>query len=150
MIRFSEIEGTPDKNILEEIKEFSVLIFDKIDSTKFEKRLSESKDLLTNLAVEKDKIVGFKIGYQIAPKKFYSWIGGVDKSYRKSGIARELMLRQHDWCIKNEYKIVQTKTKNSFKQMLILNIKNGFDIVAVYRNSRNELKIVLEKDLTNS
>jgi hypothetical protein len=60
------------------------------------------------------------------------------------------MKRQHSRCATRGYKIVQTKTKNSFKPMLILNIKSGFDITAVYRDSRNELKIVLEKDLTNS
>jgi hypothetical protein len=60
------------------------------------------------------------------------------------------MKRQHDWCIEKGYKIVQTKTTNFFKPMLILNIKNGFDITDVYRKSNGELKIVLEKDLTKS
>lgn len=31
--------------------------------------------------------------------------------------------------------------------MLILNIKSGFDIVEVYRDKKNELKIIMEKSL---
>lgn len=83
-------------------------------------------------------IVGFKIDYQISPETFYRWIGGVDEKYRKSGIAQELMKRQHSRVAKKGYEIIQTKTKNSFKPMLVLNIKNGFDIVDVYRNSNDE------------
>ena len=127
--------------------QFCLNIFGTFDSEKLEKRFSQAKDLLINLAFDGEKLVGFKVGYQIDRAKFYSWLGGVDKNYRKNGIAQELMKRQHNWCVEKGYKIVQTKTKNSSKPMLILNIKNGFDIVGVYRNLRNELKIVLEKDL---
>jgi hypothetical protein len=35
----------------------------------------------------------------------------------------------------------------TFKPMLILNIKNGFDIVEVYSDKFGETKIVLEKSL---
>lgn len=150
MIEYKKIEGIPDEKTFEKIKLFYAKIFEKVDLEKLEKRFSEAKDLLINLALDNEKIVGFKVGYQIDSRKFYSWLGGVDENYRNQKIAQELMKRQHDWCVKKAYQIVQTKTKNCFKPMLILNIKNGFDIVDVCRNSRNELKIVLEKDLTKN
>jgi predicted GNAT superfamily acetyltransferase len=87
------------------------------------------------------------MGYRIEPQKFYSWIGGVDADYRERGIAAELMRRQHDRCRRSGYKTIQTKTLNRFRSMLVLNIKNGFDITAVYLDERGELKIVLEKRL---
>lgn len=147
MIEFKEIEGNPESDILKKIEECYASIFEQINSQKFAKRISEVDYLLINLALHKDKIVGFKIGYQIEPKKFYSWIGGVNKDFRKRGIADELMKRQHNWCKNNGFQIVQTKTKNSFKPMLILNIKNGFDIVEVYTDKQGEVKIILEKTL---
>lgn len=150
MLEYLEIEGKPDKESFEKIAAFFASVFDKFSVEEFEKRIAEAEDLLTILATEKGKIVGCKLGYKIAPETFYSWLGGVDENYRNKKIAHELMNRQHSRCAEKGYRIVQTKTKNSFKPMLILNIKSGFDITAVYRNSRNELKIVLEKDLTKS
>lgn len=147
MIEFSEIQGIPDKTTFAKIKKFYATIFGKVDFEKVEKRIYQANDLLINLALDDKKIVGFKIGYKLDSAKFYSWVGGVDNNFQKRGIAQELMKRQHDWCIKKGYKVIQTKTRNSFKPMLILNIKSGFDIIDVYRDSRNELKIVLEKKL---
>lgn len=45
-------------------------------------------------------------------------------------------------------KKVQTKTKNKWRDMLILNIKNGFDIIGTYTDDSGEPKIILEKKLT--
>jgi len=147
MIRFTESAGQPAAPELRKIEEFYASIFEKIDSEKFTKRMTESENLLTILAFHEDRIVGFKIGYRIAPTTFYSWIGGVDEKFRQNGIAAELMKRQHDWCARNGFEKVRTKTQNRFKAMLILNIKNGFEIIGVYRNARNESRIVLEKTL---
>lgn len=147
MITFEEIEGKPDSQILEKIAEFYQSIFAVADSEKLYKRIDSAENLFTVLAFYDGEIVGFKLGYQIDSRKFYSWLGGVKSEFRKHGIAQELMNRQHDWCRKKDFKIVQTKTKNSFKPMLILNIKNGFDIIELQRNDSNEIKIVLEKKL---
>lgn len=147
MFEFTEIEGKPDEAKLKEIEEFYASIFEKIDREKFHRRINEAENLHIVLAFQSNKIVGFKVGYKIAPEKFYSWIGGVDAKFRSRGIAAELMKRQHDWCAPNGFQTIQTKTRNSFKPMLILNIKSGFDIIEVYRDKQNELKIVLEKNL---
>ncbi|MEK7725487.1 MAG: GNAT family N-acetyltransferase [Acidobacteriota bacterium] len=148
MIRFEEIEGKPNLQNLEKISQFYQSIFAVTDSEKLHNRINSAENLFTLLAFSDGEIVGFKLGYQIDRQKFYSWIGGVKSEFRKLGIANELMSRQHDWCRKNGFQIVQTKTKNTFKPMLILNIKSGFDIVELQRNDRNEIKIVLEKKLT--
>ena len=147
MIEFAEIEGKPDANTLSEIEKFYASIFEHVEPGKFEKRINEAVNLLTVLALHQNKIVGFKIGYQSAPQNFYSWIGGVDENFRNRGIAAKLMEKQHLWCRENGFKLIRTKTRNHFKAMLVLNIKHGFDIVEVYKDSRNNLKIVLEKDL---
>lgn len=148
MIRFVEIEGKPNAALLAEIKVFYQSIFAKTDLEKFSQRIDSAEKLFTGLAFSDNEIVGFKLGYQIDSTKFYSWIGGVKPEFRRQGIADELMKRQHHWCKQNGFQIVQTKTKNSFKPMLIFNIKNGFDVIEVQRNEQNEVKIVLEKNLT--
>ncbi len=147
MFEFTEIEGKPDSKTIMEIEKFYASVFARVDLEKFGKRIGEAENLLTILVRENGRIVGFKIGYQIAPKKFYSWVGGVDENYRNRKIAAEMMLRQHDWCVRSGFEIVRTKTKNSFKPMLILNLKSGFDVVEVYRDAQDELKIILEKKL---
>jgi predicted GNAT superfamily acetyltransferase len=147
MIEFTEIESTPESETFAGILALGRRVFGKVDPEKFAKRISEAERLLIVLARNDGEIVGFKIGYKIEPKVFYSWVGGVDKNFRGRGIAGELMKRQHLWCRQNGFKLIRTKTKNEFKPMLILNIRHNFDIVNVYRDKRDELKIVLEKDL---
>ncbi|MBX7174256.1 MAG: GNAT family N-acetyltransferase [Pyrinomonadaceae bacterium] len=147
MIKFVEIEGKSNDQIWEKIKGFYQTIFPANDLVKFTQRINSAEKLFTVLAFFKDEIVGFKLGYQIDEARFYSWLGGVNPEFRKQGIANELMNRQHLWCRKNGFQIIQTKTKNSFKPMLILNIKHGFDIIELQRNESNEIKIVLEKNI---
>jgi predicted GNAT superfamily acetyltransferase len=147
MIEYQEIEGRLDPPTLEKIEAFYKSVFNVFLAEEFALRMNSSEKLLTLLAFSGEKIVGFKIGYGLEPDKFYSWIGGVQSAFRGQGIAAELMRRQHEWCSRNGFRIIQTKTKNSFKPMLILNIKSGFDIVEAYRDEKGEVKIVLEKRL---
>lgn len=99
-------------------------------------------------ALVDDQAVGFKLGYEQDSHEFYSWIGGVVPDFRGIGIASDLMKSQHDWCRKMGYKKVQTKTQNRFREMLILNLKHGFEVVGFHESNEGGLKIVLEKELT--
>jgi hypothetical protein len=57
------------------------------------------------------------------------------------------MEQQHQYLKENGYHIVQTKTMNKWRSMLILNIKSGFDIIETYTNDKGVHKIILEKNL---
>ncbi|MDQ0225912.1 hypothetical protein J2S02_002256 [Metabacillus niabensis] len=59
------------------------------------------------------------------------------------------MEMQHQWIKENGYSYVQTKTMNKWRSMLILNIKNGFDVIDTYIDKKGLQKIVLEKRLIN-
>lgn len=98
------------------------------------------------LALADDRLVGCKLGYERKPSQFYSWLGGVHPDYRGRGIAAELMRRQHDWCRQNGYHTVRTQTYNQWREMLILNLRHGFDIIGTVQGARG-LTIVLEKTL---
>jgi GNAT superfamily N-acetyltransferase len=105
------------------------------------------KNLQAWLAYSGDQVIGYKVGYELKPGKYYSWIGGVHPNFRNEGIAGVLMMQQHEWCKLNGYQTIQTKTKNKWKSMLILNLKNGFDVIGTYTDSKGEPKIILEKNL---
>jgi GNAT superfamily N-acetyltransferase len=89
--------------------------------------LSKTKPMLI-LAKVNAEIVGFKLGYERWQGAFLSWMGCVRPEYRRQGIARELLRRQHHWCEEQEYEKVLTRSRNAFPEMLILNILEGFKI----------------------
>jgi predicted GNAT superfamily acetyltransferase len=143
---FFEIEDALNPDQLRGVLRLYENIFGTDKTEKVLHRLQTKHPLHIACAFEAD-IIGFKIGYGISDTVFYSWLGGVDGKYRSTGIAAKLMTMQHDWCRKKGYKTIRTKTMNQWRNMLILNIKSGFDIVDTYRDADNILKIVLEKTL---
>ncbi|MEQ1879005.1 MAG: GNAT family N-acetyltransferase [Bdellovibrionia bacterium] len=96
------------------------------------------------------RLIGYKLGWEEDKWRFYSWLGGVLPEYRGLGIATSLMSAQHDWCRKQGYHKVSTKTQNRFREMLILNLKSGFQVIGTHESSDGGLKIVMEKDLLGS
>lgn len=102
--------------------------------------------LWVHLAFDSDAPVGFKLGYERKPGHFYSWLGGVLPNYRKAGIASALMQQQHDWCRANGYQTVRTQTYNQWRNMLILNLRHGFEVVGTIQG-KHGLMIILEKSL---
>lgn len=137
-------EQMPDHHILSKLQSLHKNIF---GSTFSEERLKQKNKMLALIAMKDDQVVGYKIGYEESEKYFYSWIGGVDPEYRNNGIASKLMYLQHQWCEKQQYNAVQTKTKNKWRNMLILNLKHGFDIIGTYTDSNGDPKIILQKKL---
>ncbi len=113
-------------------------------------KAGEMDNLFIQAALDGERIIGYKIGYPYDSVTFYSWMGGVDPDYRGQGIARELMRQQHQWCAHQGYLEVQTKTQNRWREMLMLNISSGFDIIGCQIDRRGELKIILSKNLTDN
>ncbi|QST01917.1 GNAT family N-acetyltransferase [Pontibacillus sp. ALD_SL1] len=136
----------PNERVITELNRLHAKIFnDDIDLTP---KMESKRKLLTIIAINKnEEIVGYKMGYELDDETFYSWLGGVDPKFRNQGIASELLNRQHDYLMTRGYKTVQTKTLNKWKGMLILNLKNGFDVKSTYRDEKGMYKIILEKEL---
>lgn len=118
-------EATPE--LIKLVQTLEETVFEAPLSAVELEREFKSKFGLTILIAYMDEIpCGYKIGYEQSPKRFYSWIGGITPSHRNLGIAKALMMRQHEIAKENGYSFVTTQTKNSFKEMLVLNIKSGF------------------------
>ncbi|KOP82948.1 hypothetical protein AMS60_10990 [Bacillus sp. FJAT-21945] len=144
-IKYVYFDSKPDNKIMEGILFLHKNIFGNSDHLCH--RMESKTNLLINIAIQNSKVIGYKIGYSLDNDKFYSWLGGVDVKYRNQGIASYLMEKQHEMLRKKGYIAVQTKTKNKWRSMLILNIKNGFDIIGTYTDDEGEPKIILEKKL---
>lgn len=130
-----------------EIEELYPKIFESFNNEKFFKKFSYHSKFLLLAAYEGERLVGFKFGYAQDPDLFYSWTGGVHPDHRKKGIATELMKAQHDWCKKNGVKIIETRTRNKFPNMISLNMKFGFHIVGSFTDTDQRPKIILRKEL---
>lgn len=135
----------PDGDILDGIIELHKVIFGTTED--LINKMKSKQQLLVITAMDGKKVIGYKMGYEIDDIKFYSWLGGVDPIYRNLGIASTLMDKQHQYLKGKGYYVVQTKTMNKWRSMLVLNIKNGFDVIDTYTDENGLHKIILEKNL---
>lgn len=147
MINILEHAGPPDESLQAEIFELYRTVFHSEPNQEALERLSKNEDLLILVAYDEDTPVAFKIGYRQDPDTFYSWLGGVLNEYRRQSLATQLMQRQHDWARARGYRFIQTKTLNRWREMLILNLRNGFDIMGTYVGKDGRLRLILEKQL---
>lgn len=144
-INYTAFNEMPNTVILDGIINLHMRIFG--ESNDLSGRMKEKPKLRIDVALDDQKVVGYKIGYTLNRDQFYSWLGGVDAEYRNHGIASMLMEQQHRNAKESGYKAVQTQTKNKWRSMLLLNIKSGFDIIGTYTDSEGEPKIILEKNI---
>lgn len=144
-MHYSVIKGIPKQVQLEELLYLYATVFEDAQLKFFIERIETKTQLLCLIAYDQKTPVGFKIGYRYDETTFYSWVGGVLESHRKKGIAKTLASLQEKWAQENGFSKLRTKSMNRFKPMLILNLKNGFDIVQVYTNDSGQTKIIFEK-----
>lgn len=135
--------------LLEDILQLEAKVFPKPYSKEILEREMKSKSSLFGILVyDGDRPVAYKIGFEHSVSIFYSWIGGVHPEYRRQSIARKLIRLQHEWCKKTGFEKVRTSSENEFREMLILNLREGFDIIGTYVSGRaNGPTIMFEKNL---
>lgn len=102
----------------------------KLELETLQARLS-GRPHLCLLALEDDRPVAYKVGYQETPNRFYSWIGAVLPEYRGCGIARRLLHRQEEWVRAQGYGEINVWSENRYRGMLVFLLKEGYDIFAV-------------------
>lgn len=148
-MKYETIEGIPSDDLLASLITLENVCFltpqYNIETLKYE--MSSKKHITTIIARDKKEILGYKIGYERKNGEYYSWLGGVSPSARGQGIARKLMQLQHKLLKEIGYKRIRTQTGNEFRAMLILNLKSGFLVIGTLINSKNRIRITLEKKL---
>lgn len=75
--------------------------------------------------------IAYKVGYEESDGVFYSWIGGVLPDFRRMQLAQKLLDAQEAWVKSQGYSEIRVKSMNRFAGMLILLIKNGYQIVGL-------------------
>ncbi|MCG7344596.1 GNAT family N-acetyltransferase [Sporosarcina sp. ACRSL] len=137
--------GLPDEQTMDGILHLHNQIF--ANSDELSKKVRLRPNILFIVAIEENKVVGYKIGYSLSVDRYYSWYGAVHEEHRGKGIASKLMELQHRLVKEARYKTIETKTRNKWRNMLILNIKHGFDITNTFTDDDGIHRIELEKKL---
>jgi GNAT superfamily N-acetyltransferase len=144
----TRIFDSPSENVISEIHEIQARIFEHpFGLEKIRERVTGKAAFLSIHAYSDGEIVGFKTGFSIGSGLFYSWIGGVDPEHRRLGLGKRMMLMQHQELKALGFVKVQTKTQNRFRDMIILNLKSGFEIVDTFVEEGRGFQILLEKRL---
>ncbi|WP_309137623.1 GNAT family N-acetyltransferase [Rossellomorea sp. SC111] len=105
-IHYHQFRSLPEDPIVNGMVSLHQSIFETSDD--LITKMANKPGILIDIAMDDSKIIGYKIGYELDPDTFYSWLGGVDPEYRKQGIAAELMKRQHQTLKDRGYKVAQT------------------------------------------
>lgn len=85
------------ESLVVELLHLSLTVFgseDRLDGTW---RIQHMPDFSSFSARGGEALIGFKLGYALTSKRYYSWLGGVHPEFQRDGVARELMQRQHSW-----------------------------------------------------
>lgn len=138
-----------NKDVLNDLYYLEKKVFPKPNTKeKLKLELSAKQKLSIIIAYYGEEPVGYKVGFERSKRNYYSWIGGVSPSHRKKGIAMHLMALQHDYAKKHGFRVISTQTDNSFKDMIILNIKSGFEIRGTIQGAGdNYITIIMEKEI---
>ena len=118
-------EGTLEEcvTVVEQIDEFR----HKESVESLSSRLQGKKQLVL-VAEEQGQLLGFKIGYQLDERTFYSWFGGVSPLARNKGVAQLQLDVQEQWVRDQGYTQLKVKSRNQFSAMLRLLLRNGYMI----------------------
>jgi len=146
-IIYKTIKGVPSEKLYQELASLYHYLFEDADLKFFKQRIDVQLKALYVLAYNDTILIGFKIGYPYNAYTFYSWVGGVLPEFHNQGIAKQLAKLQEDYAKNKGFTKLRTKSMNQFKPMMILNLKNGFDITKIYTNTKGQTKIVFEKQL---
>ncbi|MRT55301.1 fosfomycin resistance glutathione transferase [Enterobacteriaceae bacterium RIT693] len=101
------------------------------------------------IACVNDTPAGFKLGYALSETEFYSWLGGVLPEFRRDGVAQALLVEQEKWAMEQGYRTLTVKTRNKFRGMLMMLLKNGYQLVELeQKGTPNEHRLLLQKSLS--
>lgn len=131
---------------LDLIRRLNVAIFDDNHIIK----TFERDDLLMLVARTNETAVGFKLGYQLDPRSFYSAKGGVRESYRRHGIARALLYAMLDVVRDRGYdRFVYDTFPNKHPGMTVMGLDEGFRVIrAGYSPEYQDYRLRFELSMT--
>lgn len=146
-IEFEILDFAPPEAIVGRIHPLFEVVFGEAEQAELVESLSRRTTVMAILAREDVEVIGFKIGFEDEPGVYRSWTGAVSPRWQGKGVGARLLDIQHSWCEENGYECVRTVGYNEYKEMLQLNLSQGFDVVGTRLAADGGLEILLEKDL---
>jgi GNAT superfamily N-acetyltransferase len=128
-------------------------IIEQLNETLFQERRIINRldraDLTMLIAYLNENPIGFKVGYGLDPKTFYSAKGGILEPYRRHGVARHLLYVMMDHARDLGYRRFAFDTfPNRHAGMTILGLQEGFRVVqADFNTVYNDYRLRFEKKL---
>ncbi len=135
--------------LVSNLAELGRSIFGTIDDADLAWRLTRLPDASVQVVTNDDRLVAFKLGYGVAMKRYRSWVGGVAPAFRRQGLARAMLTRQHAWGGQRGYTLIETATDKHNTAMLSLNLAAGFEIVGSLTRETSP-RVLLQKRLSRS
>ncbi len=114
----------------------------------FENRYKDAERLIVVAYVD-DQPAGYVVGYdKFKDGSFYCWMAGVNPSFRKLGLLKEMMDYEDKWAKEKGYNKIKAKTRNNRREMLAYLVKYGFFFTEVIQKPNiNDNRVLLEKEL---
>lgn len=135
-----------DSGLIEELVALSLRVFGQLEPRYITWRLAHMPDVSVFYATSAGQLVGFKAGYAMTERKYYSWLGGVHPDFRRRRIASELIDRQHRWLVQRGYAIVETAVNRENLAMAQANLRHGFSVCGI-RTDPQRTQILYSKVL---
>lgn len=135
MYEFELVESDVPDSLVLELSALEQRVFGNSDIDSLRWRVGNMPDVTVFLARHGQRLAGFKAGYAVTDKRYYSWLGGVDPSHQRRGLASALMQRQHDWLGQCGYRFVETHVRRDNTGMIQVNLDHGFDVVGMFLKS---------------
>jgi hypothetical protein len=138
------IPGEPARDTTE-VLPLCLEVFEDVSPSYLTERLQRVTDpVLVCARLPSRRLVGFKLGYRRGPHLLYSWLGGVHPDARRQGLARQMMVEQHEWASANGYRFVETRTQTMNNVMIILNLQADFRICG-YETNPQGIPVVIQR-----
>jgi GNAT superfamily N-acetyltransferase len=147
MLDYQIHHGRIPREVAAAVVTISKAVLGDLDEEEFNWNLENRHSLALWTCMANQTLAGYKLGFRRSRTKYYSWLGAVAEGWRRQGIATELMRRQHQWAREQGFRRIETQTLNRWKSMLLLNLREGFDITGIKECPVLGSKIILERDL---
>lgn len=145
-IEYSNHFAPQSSALIEEVAALSAQIFSP-PAIDYSWRLMRMPDVSVFCAHHEGRLVGFKAGYAIAERKYYSWLGAIHPEFRNQGVASRLTRLQHSWLLSRGYSIVETSSQEDNPIMARVNSGSGFSVIGT-KLEPHGLQVLWSKKLT--
>jgi GNAT superfamily N-acetyltransferase len=118
------------------------------DEEEFHRRYLDRHNVIEMIARVGNRAVGFALGFELKPRVFFTCFYGVVPSFRRQGIASQLMDDMHSWARQNDYEAIRFECHNRHRAVLHLAINHEHDIIGIrWDHDRGDNLILLQKML---